>query len=66
VKPETEGIDEIIQLQGWKQNPDGRWAYVADESKISLAYKKRVQRIASLLDISFQAALEYCDSLDVW
>jgi hypothetical protein len=66
VNNEAEGTDEIIQLQGWKQNPEGGWAYVAEESKISLAYKKRVKRIASLLGISFQAALEYCDSLDVW
>ena len=61
---EAEGTDEVIQSQGWEQNPDGGWTYVAAESKVSLDYKKRVKHIAKLMGIPFQAALEYCDSLD--
>ena len=63
---EAEGTDEVIQSQGWEQNPDGGWTYVAGESKSSLARKKRVKHIAKLMGISFQTALEYCDSLDVY
>jgi len=66
VNTEVEGTDEIIQNQGWEQNPDGGWAYVAAESKLSLAHKKRVQNLAKLMGISFQAAWEYCDNRDVW
>jgi hypothetical protein len=62
--PEVEGTDEVIQRQGWEQNPDGGWSYVGGESKASLAGKQRVKEIAKLMGISFQAALEYCESLD--
>lgn len=61
---ELEGTDEIIQRQGWEQKLDGGWTYVGGETKASLARKKRVKHIAKIMGISFQAALEYCDSLD--
>ena len=62
---DLEGTDEVIQSQGWEQTPDGGWTYVAREGKASLAHKKRVKHIAKLMGISFQTALEYCNSLDV-
>ena len=61
---EVEGTDEVIQSHGWEQNPVGGWTYVAGECKASLVYKKRVMHVAKLMGISFQTALEYCDSLD--
>jgi hypothetical protein len=64
VDTEAEGTDEVIQRQGWEQKPDGGWSYVGGETKISLARKKRVKQIAKLMGISFQAASEYCETLD--
>jgi len=61
---EIEGTDKVIQSQGWEQDTDGGWTYVAGESKASLAHKKRAKHIAKLMEISIQRALEYCDSLD--
>jgi hypothetical protein len=64
VDSEVEGTDEVIQRQGWEQKPDGGWSYVGGESGAALARKKRVKQIAKLMGISFQAASEYCESLD--
>ena len=45
---EIEGTDEVIQSQGWEQDTDGGWTYVAGESKASLAHKKRAKHIAKI------------------
>jgi hypothetical protein len=65
VDTELERTDEVIQSPGWEQKSDGGWIYVAGESLVSLASKKRVKHIAQLLGIDFETALEYCDSLEV-
>jgi hypothetical protein len=62
---ELEGTDEVIQSHGWEQKPDGGWIYVAGESQLSLAAKKKVKHIAQLLDIDLESALEYCNSLEL-
>jgi hypothetical protein len=65
VDTELKGTDEVIQSHGWEQKPDGGWIYVAGESLVSLASKKRVKHVAQLLGIDFEIALEYCDSVEV-
>ncbi len=44
----------MIQSHGWEQKPDGGWVYVAGESLVFLASKKRVKHIAQLLGIDFE------------
>ena len=65
VDTELEGTDEVIQSHGWEQKPDGGWIYVAGESLVCLASRKRAKHIAQLLGIDFETALEYCKSLEV-